>query len=215
MMQELSTEVHYQIPERACSKFKDFFNALDSNLVKLHIGSYGVTVTTLEQIFLKIGHGAGHESTEARLQKSSVNVGSLSDRQRTLSEYSITDNDGTSSMNLAIQLKALIRKKVLVQVRDFRSCIMDLVLPCMMIFVGVWASQLDMLPKEFPARALSLYNFPGGNPLIRNDRNFNQTDEDISEFLDFGFRGDVGEGKLWTEEITVPVNHTDGFFEQV
>lgn len=48
MMQELSTEVHYQIPERACSKFKDFFNALDSNLVKLNIGSYGVTVTTLE-----------------------------------------------------------------------------------------------------------------------------------------------------------------------
>lgn len=92
---------------------------------------------------------------------------------------------------------------------------MDLVLPCMMIFIGVWASQLDMLPKEFPARALSLYNFPGGNPLIRNDRNFNQTDEDISEFLDFGFRGDVGEGKLWTEEITVPVNHTAEFFEQI
>jgi len=209
MMQELSTEVHYQIPERACSKFKDFFNALDSNLVKLNIGSYGVTVTTLEQIFLKIGHGIGHDSTETKIQKSSANVSSMTERQRTLSEYSITDNEETSSFNLATQLRALIRKKVLVQTRDFRSCIMDLLLPSLMIFVGVWASQLDMLPKEFPARALSLYNFPGGNPLIRNDRNFNQTEEDISEYLDFGFRGDVGPGKLWTEEITVPVNYSD------
>lgn len=102
MMQELSTEVHYQIPERACSKFKDFFNALDSNLVKLNIGSYGVTVTTLEQIFLKIGHGVGHDSTETRIQKSSANMSTLSSRQRTLSEYSIADNDDASSFNLAM-----------------------------------------------------------------------------------------------------------------
>jgi hypothetical protein len=102
MMQELSTEVHYQIPERACSKFKDFFNALDSNLVRLHIGSYGVTVTTLEQIFLKIGHGVGHDSTETRIQKSSANMSALTDRQRTLSEYSITENGEASSLNLAM-----------------------------------------------------------------------------------------------------------------
>jgi len=37
---------------------------------------------------------------------------------------------------------------------------MDILLPAFMIFIGVWASNLDMLPKEFPARELSLYNFP-------------------------------------------------------
>jgi len=63
MMQDLPTEVHYQIPDRASSKFKDFFNTLDKSLAKLNIGSYGLTVTTLEQIFLKIGHGIGHDTT--------------------------------------------------------------------------------------------------------------------------------------------------------
>jgi len=67
MMQDLSTEIHYQIPGRASSKFKDFFNSLDSSLTKLNIGSYGVTVTTLEQIFLKIGHGIGHDTTEEKI----------------------------------------------------------------------------------------------------------------------------------------------------
>jgi len=84
----------------------------------------------------------------------------MTERQRLMSEYSITDNQGTSSFSHLNQLKALIRKKILVQTRDLRSCIMDILLPAFMIFIGVWASNLDMLPKEFPARELSLYNFP-------------------------------------------------------
>lgn len=32
LMQDLSTEFHYQIPGHASSKFKDFFNRLDGNL---------------------------------------------------------------------------------------------------------------------------------------------------------------------------------------
>ena len=158
MMQETSTELHYQLPERSQSKFKEFFNTLDQNLHKLKVGGYGVTFTTLEQIFLSIGHGIGQGTTIEKIQQSTADMSKLNERQKILMEYSIADKENV--LDYQQQLKALIRKKVLVQVRDFKSCIMDLILPCIMIFVGIWASQLDMLPKEFPARALSIYDFP-------------------------------------------------------
>jgi len=37
--------------------FKNFFDDFDKNLEKLGVRSYGVGITTLEEVFLKIGHG--------------------------------------------------------------------------------------------------------------------------------------------------------------
>jgi hypothetical protein len=34
---------------------------LDKDLIKYGIGSYGIGITTLEEVFLRIGHGEGNE----------------------------------------------------------------------------------------------------------------------------------------------------------
>lgn len=56
-MQEVSSEISYQLPLESSSLFKDFFTEFDKNLVSLGVRSYGVGITTLEEVFLKIGHG--------------------------------------------------------------------------------------------------------------------------------------------------------------
>jgi ATP-binding cassette, subfamily A (ABC1), member 3 len=61
-LQEVSTEISYQIPERTAPKFQKFFSQLDKDLDKLRINSYGVGITTLEEVFLRIGHGMDHEN---------------------------------------------------------------------------------------------------------------------------------------------------------
>ena len=38
--------------------FKDFFTDFDEDLAAMDIQSYGIAVTTLEQVFLEIGHQA-------------------------------------------------------------------------------------------------------------------------------------------------------------
>ena len=38
--------------------FKDFFTDFDDDLEYLGIQNYGISVTTLEQVFLEIGHEA-------------------------------------------------------------------------------------------------------------------------------------------------------------
>lgn len=56
-MQEVSSEISYQLPNSSSGQFKEFFKDFDENLKDLGIRSYGVGITTLEEVFLKIGHG--------------------------------------------------------------------------------------------------------------------------------------------------------------
>lgn len=60
-MQEVSREITYQLPTEVSGQFKEFFKEFDENLDQLNIGSYGVGITTLEEVFLKIGHGEDDE----------------------------------------------------------------------------------------------------------------------------------------------------------
>jgi len=60
-LSEVSSEVTFQLPNSSVSKFKTFFEAIDNNLEDLQIKSYGVGVTTLEEVFLKVGDGVDEE----------------------------------------------------------------------------------------------------------------------------------------------------------
>ena len=51
-----------QIPLEYSPRFKSFFIGLDDSLDRLMIKSYGVSITTLEEVFLKIGHLADPSS---------------------------------------------------------------------------------------------------------------------------------------------------------
>lgn len=57
MLSEVSSEITYQIPTALSNRFKDFFSNFDMSLDSLNIRSYGISVTTLEEVFLRVGHG--------------------------------------------------------------------------------------------------------------------------------------------------------------
>lgn len=58
-MQEVSSEITFQLPKEESDQFKSFFQEFDKSLDSLGIKSYGIGVTTLEEVFLRIGHGDG------------------------------------------------------------------------------------------------------------------------------------------------------------
>ena len=51
---EVAGEVSYTIPRDQVDKFKKFFEKLDTSLDKLDLKSYGVSMTSLEEVFLNI-----------------------------------------------------------------------------------------------------------------------------------------------------------------
>jgi len=56
-LSEVSSEITYQIPKDLSEKFKNFFQKFDESLDSIGIQSYGISVTTLEEVFLRVGHG--------------------------------------------------------------------------------------------------------------------------------------------------------------
>ena len=57
MLSEVSSEITFQIPTAHSPQFKEFFEEFDAKLEQLGIKSYGISVTTLEEVFLRVGSG--------------------------------------------------------------------------------------------------------------------------------------------------------------
>lgn len=47
----------YQLPLEEAKNFSNFFTELDKRLHELGVREYGMAVTTLEEVFLTVGHG--------------------------------------------------------------------------------------------------------------------------------------------------------------
>lgn len=59
LMSEVASEITFQIPTEYAEKFKDFFLEFDTKLAELDLESYGVSVTTLEEVFIRVTEGSG------------------------------------------------------------------------------------------------------------------------------------------------------------
>jgi hypothetical protein len=90
----------FQLPSDSASQFKDFFTQLDGALDVLGIRSYGVGITTLEEVFLKIAEDtpatdeAAH--TTNKLEELSRGLLKVSDL---LDDYSIVEQHEEGYMN--------------------------------------------------------------------------------------------------------------------
>lgn len=77
---ETQRELHYILPFEEAKKgnFRKLFHALDTSLGELHVNSYGVMDTSLEEIFLKITEAAALEEEGANEDNSSKPADALS-----------------------------------------------------------------------------------------------------------------------------------------
>ena len=99
-------------------------------------------------------------------------------------------------------------------IRDPRSFAMDFFFPMLLIWLGLWVSTLELINQDLPARNLSAYDYPHGRPLVYNLHNFNQTEGEVTEFIEKGFGSDVGPGKLFSEYKPINTDTDDHFFNQ-
>ena len=53
LLQEVSSELIFQLPLSEVDNFQKLFAKIDENLFKLQIENYGVSITTLEEVFIK------------------------------------------------------------------------------------------------------------------------------------------------------------------
>ncbi|KJE92513.1 ATP-binding cassette transporter subfamily A [Capsaspora owczarzaki ATCC 30864] len=60
---DVGTELSFILPRESATSFPALFNALDDNKEKIGISTYGVSVTTMEEVFLRVGHDADKQES--------------------------------------------------------------------------------------------------------------------------------------------------------
>ena len=159
----------FQLPSDSASQFKDFFTQLDGALDVLGIRSYGVGITTLEEVFLKIAEDtpatdeAPHTTNKLEDSRGLLKVSDL------LDDYSIVEQHEEGYMNnFFLSLKALLKKKFLVQVRDPRTLVIEMLFPIIFIFAGLALATRKPIMPGIP-RVLTPTMLPSPSHLVFNE----------------------------------------------
>ena len=131
VLSDVSAEFALQLPMQSAPKFQNLFDELDQNLSKLGISTYGVSVTTLEEVFLNVAKISAPEKHYQKKDDVSVNI------EDDLDNYNIEEDRIKGSWTIfKTHFAALVKKRVQYAKRDKRGLICEFILPILMVIGG-------------------------------------------------------------------------------
>ncbi|XP_070694461.1 uncharacterized protein abca12 [Pempheris klunzingeri] len=155
------------------SSYRSLLTALDSNLDALQLGGYGISDTTLEEVFLQLTH----ENTEAGAEDGPPTIsGTISDTESissfptdpsgSISSFGdtikLTGSSMVSGMALAWQqATAILIKRFHHSRRDWKGLISQILLPVLFMVFAMGLGSIKKDLRNYPELKLSpaLYNF--------------------------------------------------------
>ncbi|XP_072043597.1 phospholipid-transporting ATPase ABCA3-like [Amphiura filiformis] len=172
----VGAELSYVLPHESVASFEKLFLELEQRKQELGITSYGASVTTMEEVFLRVGDHASHESelplrTAAGSMSSSDgsvasnNVASTNPTTFTslpmegMSDNNITFKGMTRNTGISLyfqQFWAMFLKKVLHTWRNLLIMTVQLLIPLASTAVALIAAKTQPQPSDSPAFTTSI-----------------------------------------------------------
>ncbi|GAM22256.1 hypothetical protein SAMD00019534_054310 [Acytostelium subglobosum LB1] len=125
VLSDAGTELSFRLPTSSVDRFVPFFMELDHQKTLLGIGNYGISVTTMEEVFLRIGqesHGQG---------QGQFNLMANQNRNEEVIKQAIsTSSTGTTWRQ---QMRGLIVKRLTTTRKDLKTFILTVLLPIVLI----------------------------------------------------------------------------------
>ncbi|XP_070588323.1 glucosylceramide transporter ABCA12 [Erythrolamprus reginae] len=199
LKEDIGGELIYVLPpfnNKVSSSYQSLLRHLDSNLSDLHIGCYGISDSTVEEVFLNLTKDfAKDEQTDAQLSQEgpsfTVNKDGLSMNSNNVFEPDdqVLINMGKPS-NLSLLLKkstALFIKRFHHTRRDVKGFIAQVILPVLFVTAAMGLGTLRTKVAEYPALHLSpaLYGSSSQSDFFGN---YNQTTDVLVASM-FSFPG--------------------------
>jgi len=139
MLQDVSQELSFQLPNNEIANFQKLFDTLDRDGESLKIDSYGVSITTLEEVFLKtteLDHGnqaEAKEEIENNLDQEVDNYDYYSNRMR-------------NSLDVfKSHFKALLWKRINYLRKDKKGIVAEIFLPILIVIFGFGISTIQFI----------------------------------------------------------------------
>ncbi|XP_042906076.1 phospholipid-transporting ATPase ABCA3 [Parasteatoda tepidariorum] len=176
----IGRELKYSLPTESSHLFCDLFTELDQRRSELKISSYGASITTMEEVFIKVGNKvsvASGTDIETPVPESKESLSSNTDSGihenaayvddsgmevdlQSLNECQIQSRN--SGWKLYMQhLRALLEKRILHSYRNIALTISQLFLPPMFLILTMIVLKTLPKPRDAPPLPLGLYPFRG------------------------------------------------------
>jgi len=184
-------EITYRLPFEETESFPAVFEKLDQFKEALSINTYGISVTTLEEVFLKIGHQAEVEYNAEHQRKSIEKTTPDEEKYVDLAGDDPTKNpfpqpsfqlEEMSSISIFFRhVWAIMYQRVILSYRDLRSVCCQMMCPLLFTLLGMWLLTLITNQPTQPALLMTVdqwYDPSEYNMLVSISDEFNDEDYD-------------------------------------
>lgn len=177
LFSNIKSEMTFQLPIRSSERFPSLFNFLESHVDAGTINAYGVSITTMDEVFLCVAKGENHSAITlpSASTMSIMNQGESPERSANLDSINASA-DMTESELFRIHVRALFEKRALNFKRDKKAWICSTILPILFSLFGFITVTLIIPSKNMGKLELRLsdynpthvgkrkrYPFPVGN----------------------------------------------------
>jgi len=165
VLSNVGTEISFQLPLGESAKFIKMFDKLDEQIRENKIESYGISVTTLDEVFLMVARGEeGLHLSSKRIEATIVDK-KTDDAESRSNRYSLDQN--TSQFKRHVQ--ALFAKRAKNFKRDKKAWCCSTILPTLTTLFGfLIVNFVSRQNPNYPSLTLSLDQ---NNPDVSIDRN--------------------------------------------
>jgi len=157
LLSNVGAEMSFQLPQEVSKDFKPMLNKLDAQLKTLGVESYGISMTTLEEVFIRVAEGLHEEGAQDQIN---------SIRQRALSKDSSVPaptpaTDEWKQRRLvgahlfAVHIMMLLWKRFLAFKRDGRAALISIGAPVIFVLIGFSILSIQVKPIQ-PSHTLNL-----------------------------------------------------------
>ena len=151
---DVAAEISFRLPQNSNTVFKSLFASLDGKLNELNLENYSISVTTLEEVFLRVSRG--DEEIEGRRNSRLGKDATEGEANPTPDEPSIQDNavlvgknenaadkdfhiseDRDTEYQFFKHFRALFVKRMIWSKRDLKGIVFEIFLPILLVVLGL------------------------------------------------------------------------------
>lgn len=152
---DISMEIKFQLPATESSKFEELFADFENNKDKYGIQTFGISLTTLEEVFLKVA-GIVDDAEENKSAEEKDDSAGLGDTIAKSGPKISKDTDNFELNDIRIKnpttlfwthFWALVKKRFIYFKRDKRGLVCELYLPAFIVLAGMFMTTIKFIKE--------------------------------------------------------------------
>jgi hypothetical protein len=164
LLSDAGKEISFQLPFSSSSSFAGLFSDIESNLDNLRLRSYGISVTTLEEVFIRVSKLGADSKALSAMKQSVSNVEDL-EKGKPASYSPVAFDKLAENENIRFficHMHALFNKRFYYFMRDKKTWLFQYIMPVVFVLVGMLVMVNNTVKPNQPFKALRPQSYNSG-----------------------------------------------------